>query len=289
MRAERASEGILLLLAATACFVSLDTTAKSISSQVSLLMAIWVRYVFQVFVTGAVLLPHRGRGLLRTRHLRLQLLRGFMLLVCSSLAFLSLRYMPIGEFTAIVMLTPLLITAVAAFSMGENVPPLRWILVAGGFVGAMMVIRPHGDNFDWTLLLPLALVGASTVFQLLTSRLAMADDAGTMHFYTGLVGLALTTLALPLGWQTPQGSTVWLKLLLLGVFSSLGHYLLILAYGRARPATLTPYLYSQIAFATLSGWLVFDHAPDAWSVAGICVIAACGVLGTWLHADASRT
>ena len=54
------------------------------------------------------------------------------------------------------------------------------------------------------------------------------------------------------------------------------------------PATLSPYLYTQIAFATLAGWLVFSHAPDAYAVAGILVIAGCGIAGTQLRANAQR-
>lgn len=281
-------QAIALLVAATACFAALDTTSKFISASVPLVMAIWTRNVFQVFVTALVLLPRHGHSLLVTRRPGLQFLRGAMLLACSCLAYLSLRHMPVGEFTAIVMLTPLLITAIAAFSVGEQVPPMRWVLVLGGFCGALIVIRPGTDSFNWTLLLPLALVGTSTAFQLLTSRLAAVEDPGTMHFYTGCTGVLLTTLALPFFWQTPSGLATWALLLLLGMCSSLGHYLLILAYGRASPATLTPYLYFQIAFATLFGWLVFSHAPDTWALAGIGVIAVSGVLGTWLHASPAR-
>lgn len=154
--------------------------------------------------------------------------------------------------------------------------------MVGSFSGAMVVIRPGTDDFQWAMLLPLALVAVNAAFQLLTSRLVQHDDAGTMHFYTGVVATLVATLALPFAWQTPQQAWLWAVLLLLGVFSTLGHYLLILAYGRASPAILTPYLYSQIGFATLAGWLVFSHRPDLWAVTGIAIIAACGVAGTWL-------
>ena len=77
-------------------------------------------------------------------------------------------------------------------------------------------------------------------------------------------------------------------LLLCGFFGTVGHYLLIFGYGRATPATLTPYLYSQIAFATFAGWIVFSHAPDLYALAGILVIAGCGIAGTWLSARSAR-
>jgi drug/metabolite transporter (DMT)-like permease len=69
---------------------------------------------------------------------------------------------------------------------------------------------------------------------------------------------------------------------LMGVLSTLGHILLILAYARTPVAVLTPYLYLQIAFAALGGWLVFAHVPDRWSLAGIALVAVGGVFGTWL-------
>lgn len=270
-----------LLIVALACFAALDTTTKLISHAVPLAMAIWFRYLFQALATGLALLPRRGRGLLRTRKPGLQFLRGLLLVSSSMIAFLSLRVMPVGEYTAVIMLTPLVITVLAAISLGEAVSPLRWALVGGGFVGAMVVIRPGGEAFSWALLLPLLLVASNAAFQVITSKLARTEDAGTMHFYTGCVGAVFATLALPFGWQ-PLEPGHWAVLGLLGVFSTLGHYLLILAYGRAPASELTPLLYLQIGFAMLFGWLVFGHAPDRWAVAGVALIALCGAAGTRL-------
>jgi drug/metabolite transporter (DMT)-like permease len=137
------------------------------------------------------------------------------------------------------------------------------------------------------MLLPVLLVLANTGFQLLTSRLAKTEDPRTTHLYTGVVGLGLASLALPWAWQALPGST-WLVLAMMGGFSTLGHYLLILAFGRAPVAVLTPYLYLQIAFATLFAWVMFQHLPDAWSFAGLALVTVGGVLGTWLTARETR-
>jgi drug/metabolite transporter (DMT)-like permease len=72
---------------------------------------------------------------------------------------------------------------------------------------------------------------------------------------------------------------LWVLVALMGVFGSLGHYVMIQAYHRAPASRLTPYMYAQIGFATLGGWIVFDHAPDVWTVLGIALIAVCGALG----------
>lgn len=276
------SQGIALVIVAVACFAVLDTSTKWASAAVPAVMAVWFRYLFQATVTAAAMLPRRGLGMLRTRHPWLQLLRGLLLLTSSLITFFSLKHLPLGEFTAIAMLTPLLITLMAARLHGERISALRWLLLVGGFAGALLVIRPGGVGFGPAALLPLALVATLTAFQVLTSRLAKVEDAGTTHLYTGCVGAAITTLLLPLVWQPVAPSSMWIALLLMGVFSSLGHYLLILAYGRAPASGLTPYLYFQIGFAALGSWLVFGHVPDAWSLGGIALIAVCGAIGTWL-------
>ena len=116
--------GIALLVAALACFAVLDTTTKFVSLSVPLLMALWFRYAFQAIATTAAVLPRRGWSLLRTAHPKFQCLRGVLLLASSALAFFSLRYVPVGEFTAIVMITPLVLTLLAALTLGERVSAL---------------------------------------------------------------------------------------------------------------------------------------------------------------------
>jgi drug/metabolite transporter (DMT)-like permease len=246
-----------------------------------------VRYLFQTVVTGMALWPMRGSAFLKTKRPGLQFLRGLLLFICSAIAFLSLRFMPVGEFTAIVMISPLIITAISAWKLHDRVSALRWLCVVGGFAGSLAVIRPGGESFHWAMLLPCVLVMANTAFQVLTSRLARTDNSGTMHFYTGLVGLVLASLALPFIWQAMPWS-VWALLLLIAAFGTLGHFLLILAYARAPIAVLTPYLYLQIGFSTLGGWLIFSHMPDAWALAGIALVSASGAFGTWLTAREQR-
>ena len=274
--------GIALLVAALACFAVLDTTTKFVSLSVPLLMALWFRYAFQAIATTVAVLPRRGWSLLRTAHPKFQCLRGVLLLTTSVLAFYSLKYMPVGEFTAIVMIAPLAITLLAATVLKEQVSPLRWLLVAGGFAGTLVIIRPGSDAFNWASLLPLGLVASNAWFQVLTSKLARTEDPVTMHLYTGWVGTLIASMALPFVWTHLPAWWLWLALCFMGLMATVGHFMLILAYQRAPAATLTPFLYAQIAFAMLGGWLVFSHVPDNGSLAGIAMIAVCGAAGAWL-------
>ncbi len=281
--------GIGFAVLATACFATLDTTTKSVSATVPLLVALWFRYAFQAVVTTAVVWKGRGRRLLFTRHPRFQLARGLLLFASSLLAFFSLKYMPVGEFTAIVLMAPLVITLLAAWMLEERVSRMRWALVCGGFIGTLVIIRPDTQHFDWAVLLPLVLVFTNSGFQVLTGRLAQEqEDPITTHVLTGWTGTLLASMLLPFVWVTPPDLLAWLQLLVMGLMATLGHFFLILAYGRAPAATLTPYMYAQIGFASLGGWLVFSHVPDQWTLLGMGLVALCGALGAWLTVRESR-
>ncbi len=271
--------GIACVVAASLCFALLDTTSQYMGPVVPVVMAVWMRYLVQTLMTLALLWPQQGRRLLQMQSARWHLVRGLLLLASSASAFLSLVYVPVGEFTALMMVIPLVVTVLAATVLGERVSPLRWLLLAGGLAGALIVLRPKGSGFSATLLLPLLVVIFNAAAQLLTSRMVRTEDAGAMHFSTGVVGLLACSAALPWAWKPLQDPLLWLLAALLGVFSSVGHYLLIRAYHHAPVGRLMPYVYTQIAFATLAGAVIFGHRPDAWTVSGIALIVLCGIVG----------
>ena len=139
------------------------------------------------------------------------------------------------------------------------------------------------------MVLPLILVVTNSGFQVLTGRLAQEqEDPITTHVLTGWTGTLLASVILPFVWETPPDALVWVQLGLMGLMATLGHFLLILAYGRTPAATLTPYMYAQIGFAMLGGWIVFDHMPDRWTLIGMGLVALCGALGAWLTLRESR-
>ena len=278
-RSKHALLGIGLLLMALACFAVLDTTTKRVTMVLPIMMAVWARYFFQALLITAVVLPLKGLAVLTTQNPRQQLARGMLLAVVTGLAFSSLKFLPVGEFTAINMTAPLLVTLLAARTLGEHVSLQRVWLVCGGFVGTLIIVRPGTDVFGWPLLIPMALVIVNAAFQLLTSKMARTEDAMTTQFYTTWVGTALTSLPLFWFWVPVTETRVLLELVLMGAAGATGHFLLILAFERSPAGALMPYMYAQIAFAMLGGWLVFDHVPDQLSVVGMGLIAVCGTAG----------
>ncbi len=291
-------QGVLLILLAAACFASLDSTARGLSQPdgrwgVPVLLIITLRYTVQALVMAVALAP-RGRAGFASAHPKFQWLRGGLLLATSFCSFFAVRFMPVPEYTAINMLTPLLVTVLAATVLHEPVSRLRWALVCGGFAGALIVIRPGSGAFGWVVALPLLGAAAYASFQVLTSRLAGAESPYTTHFWTGFVGtvvlwpvlaVAAATQGLAASLATLQRlpASAWALMAFCGLLGTTGHLFLILALGKARTATLMPFVYVQIAFAALIGYVAFDHVPDHWAWVGMAVIAACGATSAALN------
>ena len=287
--AQRPALGVLLILGMTLAFASMDTAVRHLGASLPVLLLLTGRYAFQALVMAGALLLQGGLPRLRPAHPRFQLLRGVLLLATSAFSFWGVQHMPVPEFTAINMLTPLLVTLLAAWLLREPVSALRWALVAGGFMGMLIVVRPGSGLFGWAVLYPMGCACSFAAFQMLTRRMAALEDPFTTHFWTGAVG---TALLLPLLWASPIELPAVLAgasagqlglLLLIGALGTSGHLLLILALGLAPPSTLMPLVYVQIAVAAALGWWVFGTLPDAWAWVGMSVIAGCGATAAWLN------
>jgi drug/metabolite transporter (DMT)-like permease len=281
--------GVMLIVVMAACFATMDTTIKVLGAFMPVLVMLWVRYAIQAGTMTVWLLVQRRPGAFRPAHPRFQVLRGVLLLATSAMSFWSVQFLPVAEYTAITMLTPVIVTLLSGWALHEPVSRARWALVIGGLLGALVVIRPGGGGFGWAVLLPLAGACAYAAFQLLTRRLAGLEDPFTTHFYTGLTGTLLmgaVLLASPLEvWPTlaAQPASRLALLGLVGALGTAGHLFLILALGMGRPAALMPFLYSQIAFATGLGYLWLGAAPDGVAVVGMCIVAGCGAASVWLN------
>ncbi len=127
-------------------------------------------------------------------------------------------------------------------------------------------------------MLVLAAAACYSVYQIQTRQLSPTESTLTMLFYTALIGTVSMTLGAPFYWGGPlPGLTDGLLIASLGLYGGTGHYLLIKAFRYAPATTLSPFLYVQLIWATLLGWLAYDHWPDATTLAGMAIIAASSI------------
>ena len=280
--------GIVLTVVACWCFALLDTATKFVSAGVPVMMALWMRYLFQTVLTTAFVLRREGRGVLRTTQPRFQALRGVLFAATSLFGFISIMHMPLPEFTAVVATTPLCVTVVAALWLHQRVSRWRWLLVAAGMAGTLAIIRPGSDAFTWALLWPLCLLVSGTGYQVISSKMAGHESPATTQLYTSWIATALVSLAVPFVLQPVSDPWMWAGMFAMGLSSAVGHMLLLTAYARTTPVTIAPFLYSQIGFAMLAGWIVYDHVPDNMSLAGMAAIVVSGAASAWLTVRETR-
>src|ERR1035437_1202013 len=207
--------GILMIMAAVAMFTMMDSMAKYLSRFYPVPGIVWARYAFHLLFVVMILGPRMRLRLVRTRRLGLQIARGMLLAASSMFFFSALKFMPMAEASSISFVAPMLVTVLGVFLLKEKVQPARWVAVAAGFVGVLIIIRPGGGVFSWAAVLPLATAASFAVYQILTRKLAGVDNPYTSLFYSGLIGTVMLAVVLPYQWTTP--TTIVHALLLLAI------------------------------------------------------------------------
>lgn len=286
--APHALAGVLLMITVTALFAGMDTLIRLAGATLPVVLMLAVRYAFQAVLMAALIVRH-PQARLASAHPRFQLLRGALLLGCSAFNFVGLKYVPVAEFTSIALLSPVLVVTLAAWIYKERVTPLRWALVVGAWVGALVVMRPGSGVLGWAVLYPLGAVLFYSAFQLVSSRLAHAEHPYTTQWWTGWVGLALLVplLLANAGSVGPAlagaGWRAWALMLAISALGTFGHLLFLQAFRLAPASTIAPLTYVQMGWAALFGWLLFAQRPDTWGWVGMAIVGVCGAASAWLN------
>lgn len=268
--------GILIQLAAVALFSVSDAMAKKLGETLPALEIAWLRYLAFFALTVVPLLRRGGAGLLRSRAPGLQVLRAVGVVGSAVFFILALQRLPLAEATAINFVSPAFITALSILVLGEVVGWRRWSAIAVGLVGVLIVVRPGGEAFQASALLPVLSAAFWATAAVVTRKMAGGDPPATTLVWTAGIGLLLLTLALPFGFVVPTGAQLGLGLLI-GLVSSAAQWLVVLAYRAAPASVLAPFSYAQLVSSTLLGLLVFGAVPDGWTFVGAGVIVAAGL------------
>ena len=276
-REDRLLLAALIVLAAYLCFALLDTTAKFLSKQIPMPEVVFIRYLGHLVVLVAIFGPIYRQSLAATRAPRLELARGLVLLATTLLSFSALRYLHLAAYAAIMLTTPLLIAGLSVPLLGERVGPRRWAAIGVGFLGALVVVRPGADTFQWATLLTLAGALGGAIYSIIARKLAGVDRAATQMFYTGLIAATGSFPFAIANWHWPQTALGWIALAAAGPTGWAGHHLMTVAYRFAPASALTPFMYVQIVYMIIAGLIFFGEWPS-WPVfAGAGLIVASGL------------
>lgn len=274
----RPARGVALMVAAVFCFALLDATSKQLSQTFNVPLLVWSRYFVHCLLMVVLLGPtHRARLVITRRPLP-QVARALLLLGVTGFAMAAFRIMPLAETTALLFITPLIVALLAGPMLGERVGAGRWLGAIAGFGGTLLIARPGGALVAEGVVLALLAAACYSLYHIQTRRLTATENPLTMVFYTALVGTITMSLVLPWIWHGPAPSLGETAMIVsLALYGGFGHYLLTLAYHHASASWLAPYLYVQIVWAVLLGWLWHGQWPDLLSMIGMSIIVAAGV------------
>jgi drug/metabolite transporter (DMT)-like permease len=279
---------IALIVASAACFTAIDTVVKYLGARYPVPLLVWVRWGLPAFFMVALLGPKMRWGLLRTANPKLHIVRGAVLMLSSLCFFAALKFMPLAEATGLNYSTPVLVTIMASWFLHERITRLRWLFVAAGFVGTLLILRPGGAMLHAASLFALGAAALNATFQILTRKLAR-EDLIVLIFYPSLVGAVLMSFAVPyFEHDVAFLASDVLPLVAIGTIGALGHFLFIQAFQRAQASTIAPFTYMQLVWSTLAGWLIFGTFPNRWALTGMIVIAASGAVLTWYERARAR-
>jgi drug/metabolite transporter (DMT)-like permease len=260
---------------ASLCFIAMHTFIKSVRGDVPVGVILWSQYAFQAVLFTA-LFARRLPRLLVPRLLGLQVVRALALLAAIGSMFVAVGLMQLADAIAIGFVAPLLITAMSVVFLKERVTPRQWLVILVGFLGVLIVIQPGAGVFDRAALIPLGAAFCVAIYQTLTRPISQAVEPAAMLYTATLVGLLMTSLALPFSWEAPEPRAV-ARLLAAACLGAMAHFLLIKAYQAAPASVVAPFAYSELIWASALGFAAFGDVPDTATLLGGAVLAASGL------------
>ncbi len=286
---ERATLGVTLIVSAVLLFSVQDGIAKYLSMLYAPMVIAWMRFLAQLLMLTVIYGPTLKLDLVRTQVPGWQFLR-VICMVSANLTFLvALRYIPLGEATAIFFLSPVFVVLLSRALLSERIKIIQIVSICISLTGVMLIVRPGAEMFTPAALLPFVSAMFIAGYQMLTRKVMATDNAAASMFIASLGSFLIMTIPLPFFW-TSLPLAVWVTVFVQAIFALIGHLMMANAYRFASAAVLAPFTYFQIVFSALVGFLVFKHVPDLWSGIGILMVTAGGLIFVirLRHASKSR-
>ncbi|WP_163848278.1 DMT family transporter [Pseudooceanicola aestuarii] len=282
MTEQNQKAGILLMVITTVIFAVQDGISRHLAGEYNVLMVVMIRYWF--FAAFVITVAGRKAGGIvnaaRTSQPGVQIFRGALLAaeVCVMIAAFTL--LGLVESHAVFTCYPLLVAALSGPVLGEHVGWRRWLAIAVGFVGVLIILQPGRGVFAVEAIVPLAAALMFALYGLLTRFVARRDSSATSFFWTGVVGCVCLTAAGIWYWE-PMTGPDWIWMAVLCVTGATGHYTLIRCYELAEASAVQPFAYLQLVFASAIGLLVFGETIRNNVALGAVLIVGAGLFTLW--------
>ncbi len=298
-----ATIGITCAMIASIAFTLNDVGIKFLSGDYALHQIVFARTLIALTLTLGVMIPLEGGfQLVKTKHIKMHILRGLSVVFANMVFFMGLAALPLSEATAIFFISPLVITAFSVVFLAERVGLRRWMAVLAGLAGALVIMRPGTEAFQIAALFPAMAAVAYATLHMLTRKIGRVEKASTMALYSHLTFLLVSsTIGLIAGdgtyatsihpsidfltrpWVMPNTRDIWI-MIGIGVASGTGGYFITQAYRSCEAALIAPFEYLALVLAVSWGVMIFGEWPDFWAWTGISMILGAGLFVIWREA-----
>lgn len=271
MRPAAQLDAILWMILSTAIFAVGNVLIRETTAEMHAFEVVFFRNLFSLlFMLPWVFTV--GMRELRTERINLYTSRAIMTLGAMTTWFYGVSAMPLPDATALGFTTPLFATIGAALLLGEVVRTRRWIAIAAGFGGVLIILRPGEGTFSAAAIIILisCVFSATTLLQIRTLTRSESVPAVVTYMVLFLTPMALVPAVFVWTWPTLT-QLFWLAVL--GGVLTLGHLTLTRAFRMAEASALAPYDYVKLPLTALMAYPLYGEVMDLWGWVGAAVIA----------------
>ncbi|RWN60471.1 MAG: DMT family transporter [Mesorhizobium sp.] len=270
--------GALFMVVAMSGFTLNDAITKVASESMNMAQVMLIRGAFaSLFV--ALLAWQRGALALPGSMLQPMVAIRVIGEAGATASFLiALAHLPIANVSAVLQALPLAVTMGAALVFKEGVGWRRWLAIAIGFAGVLIIVRPGFEGFSIYSLLALACVACCAVRDLATKRIPQAIPTLLVSTTTALAMTVLgAALLLPMGGWTPMTGESTAFLALAAVLVVIGYQFIIMAMRVGDISFIAPFRYTALLWSILLGLFIFGDVPDLPMILGASIIVCSGL------------
>jgi drug/metabolite transporter (DMT)-like permease len=269
-------KGTLLALGAFAIYASHDVVIKVLGGAYSPIQTVFFSVLFSFPLAMLYLLRDATPGTLIPVHPWWMAARTVAAVITGFTAFYAFSVLPLAQVYAILFAAPLLITILAVPILGEPVRLRRWIAVAVGLSGVLVVLRPGQADLELGHLAALVSAICGSFASIIVRKIGRDERTVVIMLYPMMANFVVMAAMLSFVYQPPPLADLG-KFAVIAIFGWAAGRFLIAAYNTAEPVFVAPMQYSQILWATLYGALFFDEWPDTGTVIGSSIIIASGL------------
>ncbi len=200
--------------------------------------------------------------------------------------YAAAAYLPLADVMTYYLAGPIYVAAIAVFWLGEKLDRRQVAVIAVGFVGVLIALRPSGETLTWPALIAVAGSLFYSFLMIATRKLREARDT-TLVLGQILGALLFGAVTAPFTWVSPTVLDFGM-LSLLGIVAMAAHMCINRALKIAPASVVAPYQYTLIVWAVLFGYLVFGDVLELWTLVGAAVICAAGLALLVIERDQAR-